>query len=733
MYNEEDFYYINPDELEPKYLPYYKELFKVELPKNYSTVNTYKLVNQYIMDGTANHIYEYINMFFMFKEQYDVIEHRYLMRDRAGNITETPVQMCDRVATFVAMAEPQDRIHGMEYMSKWYPIFLKKLINMEISPNTPTWVSAGIPDFGSFACVVTDNDDSLRGISKWYKDTMYLNRYNFGIGHSLHKFRPANTPFSRSKVKTKSSLNWLYPIQELAENMSQGASGRGGANMVTIPVWHPDVLEFIEHKKFVHTPNNGKVNARGAMKQIMNSDLSPNIKKDLVDVIDKNIPLKNFNMSVLINDKFMNAVLNEEKWEASFELPDHAYIYKKEYEACEIYRLICQNAWESGDPGLLFYDRINNDNVIKKVKNSIYCTNPCGEIPLHPNSVCNLWTVNLVKHIDFYHRKISMGKLKDTINIGVRMADNLTTVNSYPKEVSEIEKSAKEERRTGIDFTGLADYLYVVGMKFACQESIREIDGLYKFLRTTAREYSARLGKKKGSFPLYKKSDYRPSKDLLEYKECSRCGSKLERFDDFIQCSECNWAKFTYIRNMHLLTQAPTGTRSRKLGVSFGIEPQFYKWYTSNVMEGKVVYDVNRILEWYIKVECDKTSKDFTDVCAQIDNKELSMPLLDNWVEAHELTADQHLLVQATAQKWIDQAVSKTINLPKEAVADDVAKIYMKAWKLGCKGITIYRDGSHYKEVIGKSETCSECGSKDLLKIEGCVQCMKCAWSKCSM
>jgi len=734
MYSSEEFYWINPSDLESKYVPYFEECFKVSFNETpMEGFVTFDYAMNLIGEGKVNHIYEYINMFFMFREQYDVIEHRYLMRDRAGNITETPVQMADRVATFVAMAEPQDRIHGMEYMSKWYPIFLKKLINMEISPNTPTWVSAGIPEFGSFACSVIGNDDSLSGISKWYKDTMYLNRYNFGIGHSLHKIRPEGTPFSRSKIKTKSSLNWLYPIQELAENMSQGASGRGGANMVTIPVWHPDVIEFITHKKFVHTQNKGKVNARVAMKQIMNSDMTPEQKKDLVDIIDKNIPLKNFNMSVLVNDAFMEAVEREGKWKVSFELADHSYIYEKEYEACEIYRLICQNAWESGDPGLLFYDRINKDNVISNIKNSIMCCNPCGEIPMHSNSVCNLWTINLVKHIDFYHRKLSAGRLEDTIKIGVRMADNLTTVNSYPKEVPEIEKSAKEERRIGIDFTGLADYMYIIGMKFANQDSIKEIDDLYKFLRLTARIYSARLGKKKGNFPLYRKSDYKPSQDLSEYKKCPKCDSKIERLDDFIQCSKCNWAKFTYIRNMHLLTQAPTGTRARKLGVSFGIEPQYYKWYTSNVMEGKIIYNVNRILEWYLKIEADKMKIPFPTLCEQIDEGDVSMASLKNWVEAHELTPDQHLLVQATAQRWIDQGVSKTINLPKDTTWEEVGRIYMKAWRLGCKGITMYRDGSHYKEVIGKSESCPECDSNNLLKIEGCVQCMDCAWSKCSL
>jgi ribonucleoside-diphosphate reductase alpha chain len=377
------------------------------------------------------------------------------------------------------------------------------------------------------------------------------------------------------------------------------------------------------------------------------------------------------------------------------------------------------------------------DNTNEFILNGVVSSN-CGEIPLHAYSVCNLWTINLVKHMDFYHRKLSTGKLRDTINVAVRAGDNLTTVNQYPREVPEIEKSAKEERRTGIDYTGIADYLYVSKIDYGSKEGNAEVDMLYKYLRDTARQYSSRLGKKKGNFPLYRKSDYSISDEELEYQQsrkstkCPECGSALERFEDFIQCSMCNWAKFRYIRNMHLITQAPTGTRSRKLGVSFGIEPQFAKWYKSNVMEGREVYNVNRILEWYLKQAAEREGLDFQYLCEEID-KGTTVPELENWVEFQDLTPEQHLEVQAIAQRWIDQAVSKTINLPNEATVEDVKKMYMMAWEKKLKGITMYREGSHYKEVIGKDQSCPECGSKNLVMAEGCVQCKDCYWSKCSM
>jgi ribonucleoside-diphosphate reductase alpha chain len=752
MYNKSEFFFINPADVEEKYIPYYEECFKVvindekvtskitEKVYNLSKFDTYIYVMDLIKKDKVNHIYEYVNMFFMFKEQYDVIEHRYLMRDRFGNITENTIQMCDRVATFISLAEPQDRMNAFEKMSKWYPVFLKKLLNMEISPNTPTWVSAGIPGFGSFACVVVDNGDDLGDLAKWYKDTMFLNKNNFGIGHSLHKIRPKNSPFGKSKIKTKSSINWLFPIQDLAETMSQGNSGRDGANMVSMPIWHPDIVDFIPFKMKAVSANGKSENARDVMKIVMNSDIDPVKKEKIIDLVDKSIPLKSFNTSVLVNDKFMQAVKDDGDWEIHFQLPDHEYREKVTKKARELFDLICKSAWECADPGLLFYDRMNKDNVIKKVKNSLYTTNPCGEIPLHPYSVCNLWTINLVKHFDFYHRKLTLGKLRDTINVTVRAGDNLTTVNQYPKEIPEIERNAKAERRIGIDFTGLADYIYLCRLNYGSQESNDEINSLYKLLRDTARSYSAILGKKKGDFPLYRKSAYKISQeDFDEIKsssKCPECGKKVEKHDNFVQCSSCNWVKFLHIRNMHLLTQAPTGTRSRKLGVSFGIEPHYYKWWVSNIMEGKQVYNVNRVLEWYLKQfssrdDVDDQYKGYDNLRKTIENGDYPIDVLGNWVESHDLKPYQHLKVQAIAQRWIDQAVSKTINLPKNSTPSDIGELYMMAWEMGLKGITVYREGSHFREVIGKKEKCPECDSDNLLKIEGCVQCKDCAWSKC--
>ena len=499
--------------------------------------------------------------------------------------------------------------------------------------------------------------------------------------------------------------------------------------MVSIPVWHPDVSDFISFKTNVRLANGGKENARKMMKQIMNSDLPVKQKEKLVDLIDKSIPLKSFNMSILVNDKFMRAVEEDGEWVLNFGLPDHEYKVETTVMARKLFNMICENAWESGDPGLLFYDRANADNVVKKIKNGLFTTNPCGEIWLHPFSVCNLWTINLLKHFDFYHRKLTIGKLRDTINIAVRSGDNLTTVNHYPNEVPEIEKAAKEERRIGVDFTGLADYLYLSRIKYGSKDAEEEINSLYKLLRDTARAYSVRLGKKKGNFPLWRKSDYYISVDdfaAFKSQKCPKCGKKIEKYDDFMQCSACNWAKFLYIRNMHLLTQAPTGTRSRMLGVSFGIEPHYYKWWESTVMEGRSVPGINRILDWYLRLTGDK------DVVKKINDGE-DHPVLENWVESHDLKPEQHLKVQAIIQQWVDQAVSKTINLPREATMNDIAEMYMLAWKSGLKGITMYRDGSHFREVIGKKEECPECGSHDLLKIEGCSQCKDCAWSKCSI
>lgn len=744
MYNEDEFYYQNPTDIEDKYIPYYEECFKVTINAlkvtslitdeifNLSTFSTYKYIMDLIEKEKVNHIYEYINMFFMFKEQYEIIEHRYLRKDRFGNIIENPVQLADRVATFIALSEPQDRMTAFDKMSKWYPIFLKKLLNMELVPNTPAMVSAGVPGFGSFACCVVDNDDNLEDISKWYKDTTFLNRSGFGIGHSLHKIRPGRSPYGKSKVKTKSSINWLFPIDDLSLLMSQGTSGREGANMVSIPVWHPDISDFITFKTNVRLANGAKENARKMMKQVMNSDLKVKEKESLIDLIDKAIPLKSFNMSILVNDRFMHAVEDDEEWMLNFELPDHEHKIRTPVMARKLFAMICENAWESGDPGLLFYDRADADNVIKKIKGGLFTTNPCGEIWLHPYSICGLWTVNLLKHFDFYHRKLTIGKLRDTINIAVRSGDNLITVNHYPKEVPEIEKAAKEERRIGVDFTGLADYLYLSRIKYGSKDAEDEINMLYKFLRDTARAYSARLGKKKGNFPLWRKSDYYISKgDFMSHKsqKCPRCGKKIEKFDDFIQCSACNWAKFLYIRNMHLLTQAPTGTRSRMLGVSFGIEPHYYKWWDSNVMEGKDVPGINRILEWYLRIIGGDHSG-FQTIVEMINNGE-NFDVLDDWVEAHDLKPEQHLKAQAIVQRWVDQAVSKTINLPRDATVEDIADMYMLAWRSDLKGITVYRKGSHFKEVIGKKEKCPECGSHNLLKIEGCSQCKDCAWAKC--
>lgn len=1139
MYNRDNFFYVNYSDLEFKFRPYFRSLFDTNdlTEDQLEHTDTYELVMNHINENRIRHIYQHINCFFMFTDQYEVIEHRYLRRDKSGQVIETPWQMADRVATFVALAEPRDRTSGMEKLNKWYPIFLTMLLDMRVSPNTPTWSSAGIPGFGCFACAVVGNGDSLEEISKWYSDVLFMNRYNFGIGHSLHKFRPKNAPFGNSKTKTKSPLKWLNPIQEMSVSMQQGDSGRGGANMVSIPIWHPAVVEFINYKKY---PEDIGIPARKLMKQIMNSNLGVHTKEAIVDIIDKQIPLKNFNMSILITNKFMQAVREDKEFELKFELSDHSWKYVDTIKARQLWDDIVFNAYESGDPGLMFFDRINKDNHLLNIKGAIYASNPCvtgdtlisvadgrnvvpikqlaqegadipvycqdydgslkisimrnprmtqkhakiykitldtGDIiratenhkfwltskeykklsdlkvgdslvPLHKintgeanfngywvfnnsynkkiwehriiseyntgheiynnemvhhknyikndnslknlkirkkiskkskdvwknkhdyirkqmrkgwdpekrknlsrvilkkslskaldqeykaivydnkvmvekqceycskmfdieyirrevsycskqcsnfamwededfrkrrrdsynstiekrinelrnkqtevfldlkynlkrepsrgewrdrckkenistemyresspfqswnelteyafsynhrivsiefdgyedvyngtvdtyhnyfiggfhektkggkkdklvffntlncgeqflmeHEICDLWTINLMKHINFYHKNINWAQLRDTINVVTRMADNLITQNEYPKEVPELERNEKEQRRIGIDYTGLADAMFSSNIKYGSDESYELVNQLYRYLRDHTRLYSAKLGKKKGNFPLLYKTDlYNENGKYSDVTKCPECSGDIIRHDneEFIECDNCNWAKYKYLRNIELTTQAPTGTRSRKLGVSFGIEPHYMKWWKSNVMEGKVVYNISHNLEWYMKKWAHEHGMKFDELMEIVDTydkqgengldtndyltiKRFNREVMENWIETYDLSPEQHIEIQSQAQQWVSNAVSKTINFDDRTTIEDVDKIYKLAWEKGLKGITIYRKGSHFKEVIGEDMKCPECGSDQLLAIEGCMQCKECSWAKCEI
>lgn len=1063
LYERDEFYIEDYFDLPDRIKVLFRKFFKLSEDDIIESFDLYEYVMQAIENKKINHIYEFINMFFMFQEQYQVIEERLLLRNKAGEIIEKPYQMADRLANYLATAEPLDSRYGIEKMNKWYSVFLEKLLNFEVSPNTPAWSSAGVPGFGCFACAVVGNGDSLEEIAKWYRDTLFMNRYGFGIGHSLHKIRPKDSPFAQSRNKTKSSLKWLNVIDDLSVSMSQGMTGREGANMVTIPIWHPDVLEFIEVKNYPEMPAwfseklAKKYTVNDLVKFIVTSNsLPPDAKEIVIAILEESIPIKRFNLSVVVDDEFMRRAVNGEEYTLKFDLPDHSFKVRKKVNAGELLDKIAYNAWYRGDPGLLFFDAMNRDNHFKNVKGYYMTTNPCfpydelvltnegfkkigdivenkmdvdiltakkqvlrkpskfynngiqdvyeiktehgliiratkdqeffvfnkdtqqeelvkledlqvethrlivnekpliytydaeyylgraighlwekmiikdspvrdncyrveveivpdgievelrhdlikslhalnfnveinflkginrdvltmdidrayidmeldrlsisfmagflrgifsqlgyfptyyntrktyevtirvstkiarriqlmltafgilskvkhenqwadvstvaiqghrilkffevigienekraiairsmflkivnrstnrtkivsiekvgsevvydlyidgdptfivggvkakdcGEIPLHEYSICNLWTINLMKHINFYHKKINWGKLRDTIRVVVRMADDLVTVNYYPREVPELEKSEKEERRIGIDITGLADLYFVLGIRYGNDDAIDLLKQIRKYIRDIAREYSVKLGRKKGSFALLKKSEIYWDSEFKVPDECPACGGKIEKFEYFIQCENCMWAKYKYLRNSYLFTQAPTGSRSRKLGVSFGIEPYFELFYVSRVMN-KEFRTAQRIPEWYARLMAREKGINYWEI------KESDLP---NFVVSHEISPMEHLMVQVVCQQYVEQSVSKTVNLPEDATVEDVREIYIRAWQLGCKGITIYRSGSHLREVISDVKECPQCGSSDLLFVEGCYTCKKCGASGC--
>jgi len=313
------------------------------------------------------------------------------------------------------------------------------------------------------------------------------------------------------------------------------------------------------------------------------------------------------------------------------------------------------------------------------------------------------------------------------------MADDLITVNQYPSQVPEIEKSEKEERRIGIDFTGLADLFFCKRIDYGSEESFELIGDLWVYLKKISSQYSSELGKKRGNFPLLRRSSYYFDPDKEFPHKCPKCGSKLIRGEFYCLCPNCKYEKYKSKRFLYILTQALTGSRSRMLGVSFGIEPHFALFMKSNIL-GKVYYTAQRIPEFDIRKKCKYLGINFPTLRDKIISGEKKLSdHMDNFVTTYDISPIKHLRVQAKVQKYLDQSCSKTINLPSDATVSDVAQIYRMAWEMKCKGITIYRRGSHFAEVISKNNGCPSCGASDdkILRIEGCYHCSECGASGC--
>ncbi len=398
---------------------------------------------------------------------------------------------------------------------------------------------------------------------------------------------------------------------------------------------------------------------RGANMGILNVD-HPDII-EFVTAKSRENNFTNFNFSVGISDKFMKAVFKNKEFPLINPRTGKA---TGKIKAHELFDMICVYAWKTGDPGLIFLDTINKYNPLLKKLGPIEATNPCGEQPLYPYESCNLGSINLTRFVE--HKKINWDKLKETIRISVRFLDNIIDINKYP--LKEIEKITKANRRIGLGVMGFAEMLILMGIPYDSKEAVKTAEKLMKFINTEAIKASENLAKEKGEFPNYKKTD-----------------KKKKR------------------RNLTITTIAPTGTISIIAGCSSGIEPLFAVAFVRKVMGGTKLIEINPYFEKIAKIRGFYSDEVIGQIArtGSIQNiNEVPEDIKKLFKTALDIKPEDHIRIQAAFQKYTENAVSKTINLSNESTVEDVRNAFLTAYKMGCKGITVYRYGSKKEQVI---------------------------------
>ncbi len=553
-----------------------------------------------------------------------ILERRYLRKDELGRVMETPRGMMRRVAKAVVAAE--DAYVGRDEVEELQEDFYGMMLRLEFLPNSPTLMNAGT-DLGQLAaCFVIPVEDSMEGIFDALKTMALVHQSGGGTGFSFSRLRPRNDMVKSTGGIASGPVSFMRVFDGSTEVIRQGGRRRG-ANMGILRVDHPDILEFISAK------SGG----------------------------DR---LNNFNISVAATDEFMRAVRDDETYDLVN--PRNGKSVRR-LRARDVFDMISQMAWMNGDPGLIFIDRINQDNPTPML-GDIESTNPCGEQPLLPYEACNLGSINLSAMMD--GEVLDREKLAGTVRIAVRFLDDVIDVNRYPSP--EIEAMTRGNRKIGLGVMGFAEMLIRARIPYDSPQALSMAEEVMKYIRETARDASARLAELKGSFPNFS-------------------GSRWDR------------QGFSGIRNATLTTVAPTGTISLIAGVSSGIEPLFAVSYVRNVMEGTRLLEKNSLFEESARREGFFSEDLMAEIAKSGSVRDMSAVPEDIrrlFVTAFDIGPKRHVEMQAAFQKFTDNAVSKTVNLPEDVGVRDVREIYMMAYDLGCKGITIYRYGSHSGQVL---------------------------------
>ncbi len=556
-----------------------------------------------------------------------ILAKRYLKQEN-GQVAETAEDMIFRVASVVAEIEEANYGKSKEDTQALTKDFYTMMANLEFMPNSPTLMNAG-RDLGQLsACFVLPIEDSMEKIFDAIKNAAIIHKSGGGTGFSFSRLRPKNSMVRSTGGVASGPISFMKVFNSATEAVKQGGTRRG-ANMGILRVDHPDIVDFIQCK-------------------------------------EDNKEITNFNISVGITEEFMQAVREGRPYDL---IDPHSGSSVGQLSAPEIFNKIVDHAWQNGEPGIVFLDRLNQGNPTPLL-GEIEATNPCGEQPLLPNEACNLGSINLKLMVVEKDGKmvINWERLSQVTRLSVRFLDNVIDANQYPLPI--IDEVVKGNRKIGLGVMGFADMLILLQTSYATEDAVDYAEKVMKYIQTEARIESQRLAEERGTFPNYEGSIY----------------------DGVMK-----------LRNATLTTIAPTGTISMICAASSGVEPLFAVAYTKTVMDGTALVEVNPLFEAFAK-EFGFYSQELTQTIAEMGTV-LGLPEVPNWVQevfttAQEIAPEWHIRIQAAFQKYTDNAVSKTINFANSATREEIAEAYRLADELNCKGLTVYRDASREEQVL---------------------------------
>jgi len=561
-----------------------------------------------------------------------ILRERYLMR-QGGEVVETPEEMCWRVALTIATGEARygrSDAAVREVAAAFYDI----MIEGEFLPNSPTLMNAGKGNGLQYsACYVLPVGDSMEEIFDSVKAAAIIHKSGGGTGFAFSRLRPKDDIVASTGGRASGPVSFLRVFNGATEAVKQGGTRRG-ANMGILRVDHPDILEFIDCK------------------------------------LDGGIT--NFNISVAATDKFMDALAAGGEYDL---INPHSGAVTGRLSAKEVFERMVRAAWRTGDPGMVFIDRINASpaNPTPEI-GVVEATNPCGEQPLLPNEACNLGSLNVSK---FARRSetgewsVDWDEMERVVRLSVRFLDDVIEMNPYP--LPQIDDTVKANRRIGLGIMGWADLLFTMGIPYDSTQAIELATRLMAFVKEKSHDQSAKLAEERGPFPNWERSIYKHGRPM---------------------------------RNSTVTTIAPTGTISMIAGCSSGVEPIFALAFEHRVKQP----DGERVLT-FVNETFERIAKDqgfYSGALMQEIVKRGSLHGIPGLPEraaqvfktSHEIGFEWHVRHQAAFQRSTDNGVSKTINLPNSATEDDVTRAYKLAWELGCIGITVFRDGCKGEQVL---------------------------------